>query len=114
MTSNGKSKTLAKRYRVRQELSVPRLVAFKKWLEANVSRVLKDSLTRRAMDYTLNQWDTLVGYCERGDLQISNLLAENAIRPLTVGRKACLFADTSRGAHASATGYSLIEIKPMV
>jgi hypothetical protein len=38
------------------------------------------------MDYTLNQWPTLVGYCERGDLQISNVLAENAIRPFAVGR----------------------------
>ncbi len=35
-------------------------------------------LTRKAMDYTLNQWDTLTGYCERGDLHISNVLAETA------------------------------------
>jgi hypothetical protein len=61
------------------------------------------------MDYTLNQWPTLVGYCERGDLQISNVLAENAIRPFALGRKAWLFADTSQGAHASATCYSLVE-----
>jgi hypothetical protein len=50
-----------------------------------------------------------VGYCERGDLQISNVLAENAIRPFAVGRKAWLFADTSQGARASATCYSLVE-----
>jgi hypothetical protein len=61
------------------------------------------------MDYPLNQWPTLVGYCERGDLQISNVLAENAIRPFAVGRKAWLFADTSQGARASATCYSLVE-----
>jgi hypothetical protein len=50
-----------------------------------------------------------VGYCERGDLQISNVLAENAIRPFALGRKAWLFADTSQGARASATCYSLVE-----
>jgi len=61
------------------------------------------------MEYTLNQWDYLVGYCERGDLQISNVLAENAIRPFAVGRRAWLFADTTGGAKASATCYSLIE-----
>jgi len=61
------------------------------------------------MEYTLNQWPTLIGYCERGDLHISNVLAENAIRPFAVGRKAWLFADTPQGAHASATCYSLIE-----
>ncbi len=59
------------------------------------------------MEYTLNQWDYLVGYCKRGDLQISNVLAENAIRPFAVGRRAWLFSDTSRGARA--TCYSLIE-----
>ncbi len=37
------------------------------------------------------------------------MLAENAIRPFAVGRKAWLFADTPRGAHASATCYSLVE-----
>jgi hypothetical protein len=99
----------SERYRIRQELSVPRLDALKIWLEANAGKVAKGTMTRKAMDYTLNQWPTLVGYCERGDLQISNVLAENAIRPFALGRKAWLFADTSRGARASATSYSLVE-----
>jgi len=97
------------RYRIRQELSVPRLKALKIWLETNAGKVAKGTLTRKAMDYTLNQWPTLVGYCERGDLHISNVLAENAIRPFALGRRAWLFADTSRGARASATCYSLVE-----
>jgi transposase len=97
------------RYRIRQELSVPRLDALKTWLEANAGKVAKGTMTRNAMDYTLNQWPTLIGYCARGDLQISNVLAENAIRPFALGRKAWLFADTSRGARASATCYSLVE-----
>jgi transposase len=42
-------------------------------------------------------------------LNISNVLAENAIRPFAIGRKVWLFADTTRGANASATCYSLIE-----
>lgn len=104
-----KDASMDERYRVRQELSLPQLVTLKTWLEANVGKVLKGSLTRNAMEYTLNQWDYLVGYCERGDLNISNALAENAIRPFALGRKAWLFADTSSGARASATCYSLIE-----
>lgn len=99
----------AERHRVRQELSVPRLNDLKAWLEANVGKVMKDSLTRKAMEYTLNQWPYLIGYCTRGDLHISNILAENAIRPFAVGRKAWLFSDTPQGARASATCYSLIE-----
>jgi len=36
-------------------------------------------------------------------------MAENAIRPFVIGRKAWLFSDTPKGAHASAIHYSLIE-----
>ena len=99
----------AERHRIRQELSLPRLDDLKVWLEANVSKVMKDSLTRKAMEYTLSQWPYLIGYCTRGDLHISNILAENAIRPFAIGRKAWLFSDTPQGARASATCYSLIE-----
>ncbi len=69
----------------------------------------RDSLTYKAIQYTLNQWDLLTGYCQDRKLHISNVLAENAIRPFAVGRKNGLFADTPRGAKASATVYSLIE-----
>ena len=79
---------------VRQELSLSHLKTFNSWLDDNLTKVMKGSLTRKAMEYTLNQWESLIGYCERGDLQISNVLAENAIRPFAIGRKAWLFADT--------------------
>ena len=49
------------------------------------------------------------GHCSNGELSISNILAENAIRPFVMGRKAWLFSDTPKGAHASAIHYSLIE-----
>ena len=98
-----------KRRQARQALSVPVLEDLKSWLEKNVSRVPKDSLTHKAITYTLNQWEYLIGYCEDGQLHISNALAENAIRPFAVGRRAWLFADTSHGARASATCYSLVE-----
>lgn len=71
----------------RQQLSQPVLDDLETWLKANISRVPKDSLTAKAMAYTLNQWDLLVGYCADGRLHISNALAENAIRPFAVGRR---------------------------
>ena len=94
---------------LRQQLSVPVLEDLKGWLDSNLSKVPKDAKTRIAMVYALNQWHTLTGYCDDGHLNISNVLAENAIRPFAVGRKAWLFADTTKGANASATCYSLIE-----
>ena len=93
----------------RQQQSLPVLNELKIWLDANLNKVMKGSYTRKAMEYTLNQWETLTGYCEHGYLKISNILAENAIRPFVIGRKAWLFADTPQGAVASAACYSLIE-----
>jgi transposase len=93
----------------RQALAQPILDDLKAWLNKNESRVPKDSHTFKAIQYAQNQWEYLVGYLNDGRLHISNALAENAIRPFAVGRKNWLFADTSRGAHASATAYSLIE-----
>lgn len=87
----------------------PLLADLKDWLEATISRIPKDSLTYKAIYYSLNQWETLVGYCGHGAVNISNALAENAIRPFAVGRRNWLFSDTPRGAHANATCYSLIE-----
>ena len=48
-------------------------------------------------------------YLLDGRLEISNNDAENAIRPFTVGRKNWLFADTPKGADASAAVYSIVE-----
>ncbi|MDY7219109.1 IS66 family transposase, partial [Denitrificimonas sp. JX-1] len=102
-------KTDDERLKARQEISVPVLNEFKLWLEKNAAKIMKGGALRTAIDYTLNQWQYLVGYCERGDLKISNALAENAIRPFAIGRKNWLFADTRKGAEASAVCYSLIE-----
>jgi len=93
----------------REKLSRPVLDDLHTWLQANSRRVPRDSLTAKAIQYTLNQWNLLIGYCDDGRLHISNALAENAIRPFALGRRNWLFADTSRGAKASASCYSLIE-----
>ena len=61
------------------------------------------------MTYLNNQWAKLNVYVTDGQLSISNILAENAIRPFAIGRKAWLFSYTSTGAYASAVYYSLIE-----
>ena len=51
----------------------------------------------------------LGNYFENGNCAISNNIAENAIRPFTVGRKNWLFSDTPKGAKASADVYSIVE-----
>jgi transposase len=93
----------------RQKHSIPKLEALHEWLLTNEAKIDKDSKTYKAISYTLTQWPKLIRYCEHGALRMSNILAENAIRPFALGRKAWLFADTPAGARASAIYYSLIE-----
>lgn len=48
-------------------------------------------------------------YLLDGRCSLSNNLAENSIRAFTIGRKNWEFANSVKGAHASATVYSIIE-----
>lgn len=85
------------RYKQRQKIAAPRLVKIKRWLDEKQPKVATDTLTRTAINYLINQRDRLVRYCEHGQLRISNVLAENAIRPFALGRRAWLFSDTPEG-----------------
>ena len=67
------------------------------------------SLTGKALVYLDGQWPKLIRVLEDGRLPLDTNPVENAIRPFVVGRKNWLFADTVRGAQASANLYSLIE-----
>ena len=61
------------------------------------------------MDYALNQRQALHRYLEDGRLKPDNNIAENAIRPLALGRKNWLFAASERGARATALFLGLIQ-----
>ena len=104
-----KEVSVDEKLKVRQKESIPVLEKPGGWIDRNLDKVPKDSLTGKALTYVNNQWDKLVVYCEDERLNISNVLAENAIRPFVVGRKAWLFSDTLKGAYASSVHYSLIE-----
>lgn len=102
-----KEQSAEERYLQRQELEKPVLEAFWCWLEK--VQPLKGSALGKAVTYAKNQKPYMENYLEDGRLSISNNAAENAIRPFTVGRKNWLFADTPKGAKASAAVYSLVE-----
>ena len=56
--------------------------------------------------YARSRW--LTTYLDDGRLQISNNAAENAIRPVTLGRKSRRFADSDTGGERAAIMYTLI------
>ena len=87
----------------------PVLQDFKQWLETKALQVPPSALLGKAVSYPLKQWEKLLHYLDSPYLTPDTNMIENAIRPFVVGRKNWLFSGSPRGAHASATLYSLIE-----
>lgn len=87
----------------------PVLDALWSWVEKSSAKVLPGSKLGKAFTYAHNQKSGLMNYLLDGNCSISNNLAENSIRPFTIGRKNWLFSGSPRGAEASAGIYTLIE-----
>ncbi len=104
-----REKTPEQRKAIRQVQAKPILDKIKTWLDEKVVKVLPKSPLGEAISYTLGLWSKLTTYLEDGHIEIDNNKAENAIRPFVIGRKAWLFSGSPRGAHASATLYTLVE-----
>lgn len=99
----------ALRHRTRQEISVPVLEDFHRWLADAQQKVPPKNALGKAVNYALKYWAELSRYTEDDSWPIDNNLAENAIRPFVIGRKNWLFSNSQKGAKASANLYSLIE-----
>ena len=97
------------RYEARLKRSRPVLDAFSAWLSQEAPKVLPKSALGQAINYCLNQWDKLEAFMLDGRLELSNNRSERSIKPYVLGRKAWLFANTPRGAKASAVIYSIVE-----
>lgn len=93
---------------LRQQHAVPVLAEFKRWLDEQQPHVLPKSAIGEALGYCLGNWAALVRYVEDGDLKPDNNAAENAIRPLVVGRKNWLFAGSDNGGRTAAVLASLV------
>ena len=59
--------------------------------------------------YNMDWKEQLCAILDKGNMPLLNKLVENVIRPFTLDRKNWLFCDTSKGAEASAIGYSIVE-----
>jgi transposase len=93
---------------IRQLKSVPLLSSLHEWASRIQAETLPSGKLGEALSYLLTQWPKLIRYVDDGQLAIDTNLAENAIRPFALGRRNWLFADTVKGAKASAALYSLV------
>jgi transposase len=97
------------RHAARLQRSRPVLNAFQAWLANQAARVLPKSALGQAITYCTNQWAKLIVFLKDGRLELDNNRSERAIKPVVIGRKNWLFANTPKGATASAILYSLVE-----
>jgi transposase len=95
--------------RNRKEKVLPILTDFMKWLDKKTLQVPPSTLLGKSVHYALGEWEKLVKYLDSPYLTPDTNLVENAIRPFVLGRKNWMFSGSPRGAHASATLFSLIE-----
>lgn len=95
------------RKRRRESELRPIVEEFFTWLESLTN--LPNNTFGKAVNHALKQREYLMRFFEDGRLELSNNRAERSVRPMVIGRKNSLFANTARGAKALAVLYSLSE-----
>jgi transposase len=96
------------RYRERQRLLAPTLAAFKRWLDELQPKVLGNTGLAGAIGYTQKRWSALAHVLDDGRHPIDNNPAENAIRPIAIGRKNWLFCGSESAGQRAAAIMSLL------
>ena len=97
------------RHLQRLERARPLLTGLFERVEQMRAATLPAEPLRRAIDYLLHQRQALLRFLDDGRLKPDNNTAENAIRPLAIGRKNWLFAGSERGGRAAALYLGLIQ-----
>jgi hypothetical protein len=93
---------------LRSRLAYPILVVFEKWVYNEIPKVLAKGRIGKALRYTYNIFHKLTRYHLDGRYRLDNNLAENAIRPIALGRKNYLFCGNHSAAEDAAVVYSLL------
>ena len=99
----------AHRLASRRERSLPKLDGLKTFLERSLATISKKSSLAGAIRYSLARWPALCRFTADGRLEMTNNAAEQAIRPLALGRKNWLFAGSDNGGRRAATIYTITQ-----
>ena len=75
------------RHALRQERAKPLLDEIRSKIDAAHSVALPSSALSKACQYALTLWRKLTRFLEYPELELSNNLAENSMRPVALGRK---------------------------
>jgi transposase len=103
-----KEMNFEQRAELRKRLAYPIMRAFERWIKGYYPKTLPGGRMSKALSYTYNIFMRLSRYHLDGRYLPDNNLAENAIRPLAVGRKGYLFCGNHDAAENAAIMYSLL------
>jgi transposase len=94
--------------KIRQQKSRPIIDELKTWADKTAPTLPPKTLSGSAVRYMLERWEKLILFLDHPMLRLDTNPIEGYIRPFVVGRNNWLFADSIKGAEASAVLYSLI------
>jgi transposase len=97
------------RHGLRLEKSKPLLEQIKAAIQAARTGALPKSALAKACDYTLTLWKRLNRFLEYPELELSNNLAENAMRPVALGRKNWIHLGSQEAGPRVAAIISIVE-----
>jgi transposase len=99
----------AARHQLRLEQAVPLLDALRPRIEAVRAQALPSSTLVKAANYTLTLWRKLTRFLEYPELELSNNLAENSMRPVALGRKNWIHLGSQQAGPKVAAILSIVE-----
>ena len=97
------------RHLLRLEKAKPLLEQIKAALQAARAGALPQSALAKACDYTLTLWSRLSRFLEYPEVELSNNLAENAMRPVALGRKNWIHLGSKEAGPRVAAIISIVE-----
>jgi transposase len=99
----------AARHARRQQRSCPLLNVIQEEMKTARAAVLPSSALGKAVSYTLSLWHKLTRFLEHPELELSNNLAENSMRPLVLGRKNWIHVGSQQAGPKVAAILSVVE-----
>ena len=100
---------LTGRHALRQERAKPLLDDIRSKTEAAQSVALPSSALSKACQYALTLWAKLTRFLEYPELELSNNLAENSMRPVALGRKNWIHIGSPQAGPKIAAILSVVE-----
>ena len=99
----------AARHALRLERSKPLLEVIRTEVQAARDTSLPSSALGKAANYTLSLWRKLTRFLECPELELSNNLAENSMRPVALGRKNWIHVGSQQAGPKVAAILSIVE-----